>query len=321
MKKILSGIGAVIFAVSLVCAKDFGKIEDLKSGDFSISLPKEGETPVAQEPAVVEPQQPVVVAPEPQPQVPQDVIYKFQRVKNDLWRLDSDTTWLRMDIDRLEREASRIAQQNTSSPFFSSDLRRMSMDMSRYYNDSQRIAMDIKNLLNIAQKSEELNKLARDMEWDARDLNNRFQFDVQNAAQRLEWTVRRIDPKLIGHDAQWTAMDISRYSRDIGWKTRDMMWDTQELARRTQPDKGLDSISKQATNALPPAANAGAANTLVQAIWQVWTGVVDEWNEYYSENTTDEPSSSAAGGSGSTYYNGQGGDSNYDVNRYRRTQE
>ncbi|MBI4655183.1 MAG: hypothetical protein HY746_00395 [Elusimicrobia bacterium] len=34
-------------------------------------------------------------------------------------------------------------------------------------------------------------------------------------------------------------MDISRYSRDIGWKTRDMMWDTQELARRTDVAKGV----------------------------------------------------------------------------------
>lgn len=171
---------------------------------------------------------------ETETEVPQDLVYKFQQLKNDLWRLDTDTTWLRSDINRLESDARRI-EQGTSSPFFASDLRRMSMDMSRRLNDMQRYAMEMKNLLNLAQKDAKLSQLASEIEWHARDLDNRFQFDVINAAQSLEYTVRRIDPKLIGYDTQWTASDLSRTCRDIQWKTRDLRWDAQELVRKTRP--------------------------------------------------------------------------------------
>jgi len=169
-----------------------------------------------------------------EPQVPQDLVYKFTQARNDLARIESDTTWLRSDIDRLEADARRI-EQGSSSAFFSMDLRRMSSDMTRRYNDLQRLVFDVKNLLKLAQKDAKLNQLARDMEWDARDLDNRFQFDIMNSAQSLEWTVRRIDPKLIGYDAQWTAGDLSRACRDIQWKTRDLRWDAQELVKKTQP--------------------------------------------------------------------------------------
>lgn len=167
-------------------------------------------------------------------EVPQDLVYKFQQLKNDLWRLENDTTWLRSDINRLESDARRI-EQGTSSPFFGSDLRRMSTDMSRRLNDLQRYSLDMKNLLNLAKKDAKLNQLASEIEWDARDLDNRFQFDVINAAQSLEYTVRRMDPKLIGYDTQWTASDLSRTCRDIQWKTRDLRWDAQELVRKTRP--------------------------------------------------------------------------------------
>jgi hypothetical protein len=107
--------------------------------------------------------------------------------------------------------------------------------MARRYSDLQRFVPDMKNLLKLAQKDAKLNQLARDMEWDARDLDNRFQFDIVHSAQNLEYTVRRIDPKLIGYDAQWTAGDLSRTCRDMQWKTRDLRWDAQELVRKTQP--------------------------------------------------------------------------------------
>lgn len=180
---------------------------------------------------------PVPAAPakeDPLPQVPQDIVAKFQQFKNDIWRLESDTTWLRSDIDRLESDARSI-EMGSASPFFAGDLRRMSMDLSRRANEAQRLAFEMKNLLGLAQKDAKLNQLASDIEMDARDLDNRFQFEVMNAANNLEWTVRRIDPKLIGYDAQWAASDLSRYCRDIQWKTRDLRWDAQELVRKTQP--------------------------------------------------------------------------------------
>ncbi|MDD2806058.1 MAG: hypothetical protein PHV33_10925 [Elusimicrobiales bacterium] len=198
--------------------------------DFSLAKIKAADLAARAEAVPV----PAPSAPAKEDPVPQDLVYKFQQFKNDLARLETDTTWLRSDIDRLESDARRI-EQGGSNAFFSSDLRRMSMDMSRRSNDAQRLAMEMKNLLNLAKKDARLNQFANDIEWSARDLDNRFQFDVQNAAQNLEWTVRRIDPKVIGYDAQWSAADLARNCRDIQWKTRDLRWDAQELVRKTQP--------------------------------------------------------------------------------------
>jgi Skp family chaperone for outer membrane proteins len=218
----------VLFALPLLAAVTAGAadnptIEALRSSAFA--MPR-AEVAVPGVPAPVNVQQPA--------QVPQDLLYKFQQFRNELSRIDNDTTWLRNDINRLESEARRI-EQGSSAAFFASDLRRMKYDMDRRKNDLQRLAYDIKDLLSRAVKDDGLNRLARDIEWDARDLDNRFQFDVLNAAQSLESTVRRIDPKVIGYDAQWNASDLTRACRDIQWKTRDMRWDAQDLVRRTQP--------------------------------------------------------------------------------------
>jgi hypothetical protein len=198
--------------------------------DFSLNTLKASNI-AAKAPAVAVPAPPAPVKEGP---VSPDLVYRFQQFKNDVWRLETDTTWLRSDINRLEADANRI-EQGGSNAFFSSDLRRMSMDMSRRANDAQRLAMEMKSLLNLAQKDSQLNGLATDIDWNVRDLDNRFQFDILNAAQSLEYTVRRIDPKLIGYDAQWTASDLSRACRDIQWKTRDMRWDAQELVSKTRP--------------------------------------------------------------------------------------
>lgn len=217
MIKVLALLLAVT-AVSPAYSLDFS-LDKIKAADLDVKA--EG-VPVPAAPAKVE------------AQVPQDLVYKFNQVKNDIWRLENDTTWLRNDINKLESDARRI-EQGVSNPFFSSDLRRMSMDMSRRLSDLQRLAADVKNLLSLAVKDAELNRIARDIEWDARDLENRFQFDIVNAAQSLEWTVRRLDPKLVGYDAQWTASDLSRACRDLQWKTRDLSWDARDLAAKTQP--------------------------------------------------------------------------------------
>lgn len=220
MKKTLFAIVLLIPAFSYAGEKI--SMEKFRAAGFAIPRV---EIPVPAAPA------PVAV---PKDEVSQDLVFRFQQVKNTLWRMNSDTTWLRSDLDRLESDARRIGQ-GSSSPFFESDLRRKAMDMSRYANDARALAREVKNLLNLAQKDAKLNQLCRDMEWDARDLDNRFQFDIQNAAQRLEWTVRGIDPKLIGYGSQWQASDLSRYARDTQWQTRDLRWDMQELVRKTQP--------------------------------------------------------------------------------------
>lgn len=219
MKKLVSLAVLSVFCASFVSAKS-QSMEELKGNAFSINLKTEVAVPVPAAPVKDE--------------VGQDLVYRFQRLKDDLWRLESDTTWLRNDIDRLEQDARRLAQ-GSSAAFFSSDLRNMSYNMSRYYNDIQRLSQELKNLLTLAKKDEKLNNIARDMDWSVINLDNRFNFDIKNSAQNLEMTVRRLDPKVVGYDAQWTASDISRYARDIAWKTNDMRWDSRNLDNATRP--------------------------------------------------------------------------------------
>lgn len=221
MKRSIIALAVFSFS-SAAFAADFSALAGLKAADIGVKT---------QAAAV-----PVVAAPvKAREQVPQDLAYKFNQIKNDLWRVESDTTWLRSDIDRLESTARRIAQTNSSDPFFQNDLQRMAWDMNRRVSDVQRIGLDLKNLLGLAQKDAELNRLARDIEMDARTLLSRAQFDIENSAQRLEWAVRGAKPELVGYNAQWQAIDLSRYTRDFTWKVRDISYDAASLVSKTQP--------------------------------------------------------------------------------------
>ncbi|MDP2865871.1 MAG: hypothetical protein Q8O90_06485, partial [Elusimicrobiota bacterium] len=106
MKKTMFALALVSFASSAFAA-DFSKLVTLRAADIRVKT--EGVTmPVPVVPVTpVTPVTPVI-------QVPQDLVYKFNQVKNDIWRLESDTAWLRSDIDRLESAARRITQANSS---------------------------------------------------------------------------------------------------------------------------------------------------------------------------------------------------------------
>ncbi len=223
MKKSMFALVLVSIASSAFAA-DFSRLSTLKAADFRAKAEAVA-VPVPAAPA------PVVVP----ASVPQDVINRFNQVKNDIWRLESDTTWVRSDLDRLESTARRIAQTNSADPFFQNDLQRMSWDIGRYNTSAQNLGMNVKNLLNLAEKDQELNRIARDIDMDARSLLNRVQFDIENSTQRLEWAVRSAKPELVGYNAQWTAMDISRNGRDFSWKVRDISYDAQSLVSKTQP--------------------------------------------------------------------------------------
>ena len=221
MKKTM--LAAVLVSlVSPVFSADFSSLAAMKAADLAVGA---GAAAV-----------PVPAAPAKETaQVPQDLVSKFNQVKNDLWRLESDTTWLRSDLDRLESTARRIAQTGSSDPFFQNDLQNMAWKLNGYNSGAQRLGMDVKNLLNLAQQDQGLNGIARNIDMDARTLLNRAQFDIENSTQRLEWAVRGAKPELIGYNAQWQAMDISRYGRDFTWKVRDISYDAQSLVVKTQP--------------------------------------------------------------------------------------
>ncbi|MCK5582726.1 MAG: hypothetical protein KAI33_02995, partial [Elusimicrobiales bacterium] len=119
--------------------------------------------------------------------------------------------------------------------FFEYDLRDLSFSINNYSNDARRIYMDIQNLLNIAVKSDELNKMAVDMKLDSVCLYNDAQFRFEDAARNLEWAVYSAKPEVIGHDAQWTASNIKSDVGDYSWKIRNIYYGLQDLVKKTQP--------------------------------------------------------------------------------------
>ncbi len=231
MKKIYL-MAIIVFGFTAVVKA--GDMEGLKGIDFAnLDFEKMAETEVAPVKAAVPAK--LVKDKTNKELVGQDLVYKFKRVQSVLRRLRNDTTWLDSDIDRLEREARRIASSGKPDPFFDNGLRGLSTSINRYANDARRVYEDIRNLLDIAVKSDDLNKVAGDMEWDARDLHNDAQFKLENAARNLEWAVRSVKPELIGHNAQWMAFDITRNVRDYSWKVRDIYYGVLDLERKTQP--------------------------------------------------------------------------------------
>ncbi|MCX5784633.1 MAG: hypothetical protein NTX59_02995 [Elusimicrobia bacterium] len=221
MKKAVYLLSLFAFSAPAV-AGGFLKLENMRAADFKLG-------PVA---AVVVP---VPAAPVKEDPVPQDLVNKFNNAANELQMLENDITWVRNDIDNLERTASRIIQTNSQDSFFQFDLRRMSSDMSRRFSDMQRVSYEVKDLLNAAQKAKQLNDIARNMEQAASDILREAWPGIQDAAQRLEWTIRSGKPEIIGYDAQWTAMDISRYSRQFTDQSRYTYSDVQTLVAKTQP--------------------------------------------------------------------------------------
>ncbi len=179
---------------------------------------------------------PAVAAPAPvKDTVPQDLTNKFRQVSRDLDAIRNDLTWVRNDMDDLERRARQMIQTNSSDAFFQMDLRRMSSDMSRRFDNMRRVSLDVQSLLPVAQKDTGLNQAARDMDYAARDILMDTWPTLENSAQNLESTVRSGRPELVGYDAQWTAMDISRYTRQLSDQARTTSYDTQTLVGKTQP--------------------------------------------------------------------------------------
>jgi hypothetical protein len=218
MKKLLLVVAA-LSSVSAASAADFS-LEKLNASDIAVK------TEAVAVPAV----SPVKADP-----APQDLLNKFQLAYNELNSVRNDLTWVRNDLQDLANRVRRMTQLNSSDAFVQSDLRRMSMDMSRRFTNMQRAAYDVRALVALAQKSADLNKAARDMDWAASDVLGYAWPDIENAAQDLEWAVRSAQPQQIGYDAQFTAMDISRYSRQLSDQARSASADTRDLVTKTQP--------------------------------------------------------------------------------------
>lgn len=217
MKKVLLAL-IMVSSVSSAYSSDF-TLETIKAADLGVK------TAAAEVPAPAAPVRDAA----------QDLVYKFQQVTNELNSVRSDLTWVRNDIDTLESRARQMIQANSPDSFFQMDLMRMKSDMSRRFDTLQRASNDVRGLLNQGQKSAELNRAASDMDWAANDILRDAWPTLENSSQRLEWTIRSGKPEIVGYNAQWDAMDISRFCRQLSDQARNISYDTRNLVSQTQP--------------------------------------------------------------------------------------
>jgi len=219
MNRILLVFAAIILTAPAVYAAGPLKLESLRAFDLGRTdqtMPMPG-APLRAEP------------------VPADLLAKFNDTEKQLAAFRDDLNRAGYDLNDLERRARQMIQYNSQDYFFRTDLSRTSSDMSRRFDTSRKLLADVKNLLALAQKAPELNKSARNMEASARDILRLTWPALQDAAGRLEGTVRSGDPAVIGYNSQWNAADISRYTRQLSDSARTLANDTKNLVSATQP--------------------------------------------------------------------------------------
>ena len=217
----------VLFAMVLVSS-----VTAAYSSDFSLQAINAADLSVKSEAAAVPaPAAPVKVI----EMAAQDQLPRFQQAVSELNAVRNDFTWAGSDMDNLESRARQMIQTNSTDSFFQMDLMRMKSDMSRRFDNLQRTAADVRGLLNLGQRSADLNKAARDMDWAANDILRDTWPALENSAQRLEWTIRSGKPEIVGFNAQWDAMDISRFARQMSDQARNASADARNLVSQTQP--------------------------------------------------------------------------------------
>ncbi|MCG2725769.1 MAG: hypothetical protein L6420_05860 [Elusimicrobia bacterium] len=200
--------------------------------------------------------------------VGQDIVYKFTKVGNNLRKLRNNVTLLDNDIEKLEEDAKKIARSGMPDICFEYNLREMYNYINDYYDDIARIHTDVRNLLKIAVKSDELNKIAKGMEADVIYFHNDLQFRLEDATRKLEWAVYSAEPEIIGHNVQWMASNITGDVIEYSSRVRNIYYGVQDLVIKTQP-----TLTKSGLTTYGPIIGgiASAANNCINA-----------WNEYYS---------------------------------------
>lgn len=220
MKKILFLFTVLAFTGPVVRAAGHVNLERVSASYFSRS--EQLSIPLPNAPLRAEPVSP-------------DLLEKFNGAEKQLSAFRNDLNRVGNDLNDLERRARQMIQFNSQDYLFRTDLSRMSSDMSRRFDTSRRLLADVKNLLSLAQKAPELNKSARNMEASARDILRLTWPAMQDAAGRLEGTIRSGDPAVVGYNSQWNAADISRYTRQLSDSARTLFSDTKNLVTATQP--------------------------------------------------------------------------------------
>jgi len=165
----------------------------------------------------------------------QGLVGRFNKVKEDIARMEKDTRGLSSDLDYLDRRASFMTDTGIGDITFQVDLRDTVLVVKSYTDSARSIKLAMIGLLADADKSQELNQIAVDMGSDAGRLLDRVEYDIDRAVGSLERTVLAASPSSAGQDAHSQVADMANYSSQFVVEMRGIEADTRELIIRTRP--------------------------------------------------------------------------------------
>lgn len=183
---------------------------------------------------------PLPVSPTPGPVSPTPgpgnmLVSRFNAVNYEMSRFRNDVTMLKSEISQRTWEIARIIASNQPDYLFDIHLRTTLRNIRERAIEVRRLESDVQNLVYIAQKSLELNSIARNMAYTARDLERIIQYDILSPVQNLKRKVYSAAPSLVGQQTQLTASDMEREATELSGKVRNISLRTNELIYRTQP--------------------------------------------------------------------------------------
>ena len=144
----------------------------------------------------------------------QDPALLFRRRRDALVKFERDTALLKTELAGLERNA-RGVKTAAEGLRLKNELRSTVAALALRAGEARRITADIKALAPLAVGDKELNGISRELQWRARNLENRFKAGVYNAAFSLELAVNRTPLQFVGSESRRLAAAIRQDCANI----------------------------------------------------------------------------------------------------------
>lgn len=158
------------------------------------------------------------------------LISEFRNAAGSARRLESDFNSLRWDMQRLARYESQLYNAAEEIPFLSMDAQNAERKISRFQDDMDRFARELKDLERRAVQNSELYSIARGIESDYNYIERRFEPEIYAPFRRLETAVNAAKPGVVDAFTKpavqrtlWDLRDIERELRNMRWTMRSIL--------------------------------------------------------------------------------------------------
>jgi hypothetical protein len=154
-------------------------------------------------------------------------------VKTKLVQLRDSLKFLPMNLGKLEMDVFQIAYMGV--PFVQNSMRSMTEDLRKHSSDSLAALEELKMLDNAGSDPCANCAEITEIENEARELTDAAKYYLLPAANKVEWAVRKSRVDVIGVEAVWQAVDISKFAGELSVNSRDISEKSRSLKTRLCP--------------------------------------------------------------------------------------